>query len=159
VKNMLVSVNMSVLTETKWYQYAIRFMLGGIVTVLAGVLAKEYGPSIGGLFLAFPAIFPASATLIEKHERERKEKKGLKGMQRARNAVAADAAGATIGSVGLIGFGYCVWKIAPLHHSWTALLSATGIWLVASIVMWYTRKRHFVRRLVHFIQHPRMKAA
>jgi hypothetical protein len=34
-------------------------------------------PVVGGLFLAFPAIFPASATLIEKHVRERKEKAGL----------------------------------------------------------------------------------
>ena len=28
------------------------------------------------LFLAFPAIFPASATLIEKHEKEKKEREG-----------------------------------------------------------------------------------
>ena len=49
------------------------------MTVLAGVIAKKFGPVVGGLFLAFPAIFPASATLIEKHERERKERKGLKG--------------------------------------------------------------------------------
>jgi hypothetical protein len=30
------------------------------------------GPRVGGLFLAFPAIFPASATLVEKHEKQKK---------------------------------------------------------------------------------------
>jgi hypothetical protein len=30
-----------------------------------GLLAKKFGSTVGGLFLAFPAIFPASATLIE----------------------------------------------------------------------------------------------
>ena len=41
-------------------------------------------PVVGGLFLAFPAIFPASATLIEKHGRERKEKAGLAGARRCK---------------------------------------------------------------------------
>jgi hypothetical protein len=43
--------------------------------------------------LAFPSIFPASATLIEKHEKEKKEKKGLQETQRGRKAVSIDAAG------------------------------------------------------------------
>jgi len=34
---------------------------------------------IGGLFLAFPAILPASATLIERHEKEKKESLRLHG--------------------------------------------------------------------------------
>jgi hypothetical protein len=34
---------------------------GGICTVGAGLIAKPYGAGIGRLFLAFPAIFPASA--------------------------------------------------------------------------------------------------
>ena len=47
------------------------------------MIAPKWGPGIGGLFLAFPAIFPASDTLIEKHERRRKQKKGLQGAQPA----------------------------------------------------------------------------
>ena len=54
------------------------------MTVVAGLIAARFGPVIGGLFLAFPAIFPASATLIEKHVRERKEKAGLPGAAAAR---------------------------------------------------------------------------
>ena len=38
----------------------------------SGGNAKRYGPGVAGLFLAFPAIFPAGATLIEKHEKEKK---------------------------------------------------------------------------------------
>jgi hypothetical protein len=37
--------------------------MGGLVTVITGIVAKNWGPVIGGLFLAFPAIFPASATI------------------------------------------------------------------------------------------------
>jgi Protein of unknown function (DUF3147) len=50
----------------------VRFLFGGICTVGAGLIARRYGPGIGGLFLAFPAIFPASATLIQTHEKEKK---------------------------------------------------------------------------------------
>ena len=65
----------SALTQGHWYEYLIRFGLGGVTTVLAGLIAVRWGPVIGGLFLAFPAIFPASATLVEKHEREKKKRR------------------------------------------------------------------------------------
>jgi hypothetical protein len=154
---MLVSANISALRETKWYQYALRFVLGGLATVMAGVIAKEWGPSLGGLFLAFPAIFPAGATLIEKHERERKKQKGLNGVARAREAVACDAAGATIGAVGLIGFATCVWRMLPQHAAVLALATAMGVWVSASILMWYARKRHVLRRGVHSFSFPHRK--
>jgi len=55
-----------------------------LVTAVAGIIANKFGPAIGGLFLAFPAIFPASATLIEKHEKEKKEKQGFEGATRVK---------------------------------------------------------------------------
>ena len=73
---MRVHFDISALKTTKWYEYALRFLFGGAITVVTGVLAGHYGPVFGGLFLAFPAIFPASATLVEKHERERNEERG-----------------------------------------------------------------------------------
>ena len=76
---MVVSFKLSALAESRWYEYAVRFLLGGIATALAGAIAAVYGPVVGGLFLAFPAIFPASATLVEKHQREKKEKAGIGG--------------------------------------------------------------------------------
>jgi hypothetical protein len=101
---MIVRLNPSALRQTSWYEYLIRFAIGGAMTVVAGLIASRFGPVVGGLFLAFPAIFPASATLIERHTRERKEKAGLSGARRGKEAAALDAAGATLGSFGLAGF-------------------------------------------------------
>ncbi len=62
-----VPVHLGALGRSKWYEYAVRFAFGGAVTVVAGLVAKRYGPEIGGLFLAFPA----TATLLEKHEKQK----------------------------------------------------------------------------------------
>jgi AraC-like DNA-binding protein len=59
------------------------------------------GPQVAGLFLAFPSIFPASATLIQNQERAKKQRKGLDGEQRGIDAAGADAMGAASGSWGL----------------------------------------------------------
>ena len=107
----MVRVKWSALKQSRWYEYLLRFMLGGLATALAGAVAQFFGPEAGGLFLAFPAIFCASATLIEKHERERKQKRGLSGYRRGTDAAALDAAGAGLGSIGLAAFGMGVWRL------------------------------------------------
>jgi hypothetical protein len=123
---MRVRINFSAAKQTKWHQYALRFAFGGVVTALTGLVAKIFGPEIGGLFLAFPAIFPASATLIEKHERKKKERAGLAGIKRGRTAAGIDAAGAAVGTIGLAIFGLLVLEATPVlpysdtpsdHHS------------------------------------------
>ena len=94
----------SSLREGRWYEYLIRFALGGAATVFTGLVSSRYGASIGGLFLALPAIFCASATLIEKHEIRRKRKAGFAGERRGQEAAALDAAGAALGALGMLGF-------------------------------------------------------
>ena len=138
---MKVQVEPSAVTRTRWYEYAVRFVFGGLITVVAGIIAKKYGPGIGGLFLAFPAIFPAGATLIEKHEKEKKEDAGMNGMLRAAQAVSADAAGASIGTIGLSVFGLLVWKTLPNYPVWLVLGGATGAWSASSFFLWELRKR------------------
>ena len=59
---MWVKLNPAALSETKPREYAMRFLFGGLVTVATGIIAEKFGPTVGGLFLAFPAIFPATAT-------------------------------------------------------------------------------------------------
>lgn len=137
---MRIKIDPSVLRQTKWHEYAIRFLFGGLITVTAGIIAKEFGPSIGGVFLAFPAIFPASATLIEKHERQRKERQGVEGTARARKTASIEAAGAAMGSLGLIVFAIVVWKLVPRHSYWMVLLAATASWLAVSVLVWKIRK-------------------
>src|SRR5947208_405875 len=47
---MVVKVKLSALAQGHWYEYMVRFGLGGLTTVLAGLVAAEWGPVIGGLF-------------------------------------------------------------------------------------------------------------
>jgi Protein of unknown function (DUF3147) len=74
-----IKIDITAIGESRWYEYLVRFAFGGTITALAGLVAKRYGPGIGGLFLAFPAIFPATATLLDKHERQKKERAGKGG--------------------------------------------------------------------------------
>ena len=137
---MIVRLNLSPLRETRWYEHAIRFVLGGAMTVIAGLIAARFGPVVGGLFLAFPAIFPASATLIEKHVRERKEKAGLAGARRGKEAAALDAVGAMLGSFGLAAFAAVIWLLIGRSPS-LALLLATAAWLAVALLAWIVRRR------------------
>ena len=138
---MLVKIDISSLGRTKWYEYAVRFLLGGSITAAAGLIAKEVSPVIGGLFLAFPAIFPASATLIEKHEEQKKNKAGLDGTVSGRKAASVDAAGSAMGSIGFVFFALFVWRFLPLHSALLVLPLATIAWSVVSLGIWMIRKR------------------
>jgi hypothetical protein len=137
---MRIRADLSALRQTKWHDYAVRFLFGGFITALAGIIAKKFGPGIGGLFLAFPAIFPASATLIEKHEKKKKESLGLNGSARGRIAASVDAAGSSIGSIGLFVFALVVWQFVQRDRAWIVLAGATLMWLAVSVAVWQTRK-------------------
>lgn len=137
---MKITANLQDVKETKPHEILIRFAAGGFVTAFAGFIAKEYGPAVGGLFLAFPAILPASATLINKHERERKEKLGLHGNDRGREAAAADAAGASMGSIALVIFAILTWQFVPTFRAWAVLVCATIIWFGIAYCVWRIRK-------------------
>ena len=139
---MLVSVSTSGLKRAKWYEYVIRFSLGGLVTAGAALLAKKFGPEFGGLFLAFPAIFPASATLLEKHEREKKRKAGIPFTVRGRLSAALDARGAVMGSMGALVFAFLLVKLLRQVNAWLSLSLATAAWLAISAGLWYLRKHH-----------------
>jgi MFS family permease len=137
---MRIGANFSSLKQTSFREHLVRFVLGGAVTVGAGLIAREWGPVIGGLFLAFPAIFPAGATLIETHEVKRKREIGRDGRRRGRLAAAIDALGASFGAVGLAAFAVVLWRFLPGHSSWGALMLALASWAVVSGALWILRK-------------------
>ena len=91
--------------------------------------------------MAFPAIFPATATLIEKHEKQKKQRKGLNGTKRGRLAAGVDAAGAAMGSGGLLVFALIVWKLLPGRSGSMALAAATLAWAVVAISIWAAQEK------------------
>lgn len=127
-----IQVEPEKLGQTSWKAYAARFLLGGAITAATGLIAHGFGVGVGGLFLAFPAILPASATLVEKHSGKR--------------AAADDCLGAVAGSLGLLAFGSVVWWLAAQAPAWLVLLVATVAWAVVSVVLWYLLESLLTRR-------------
>ena len=74
--------------------YAVRFLFGAGISLAAGVAGMVFGPRIGGVLLGFPAILPASLTLIQKAE--------------GRDEASIDSVGAILGAVAMIAFAVVV---------------------------------------------------
>ncbi len=136
---MIPTVDVGALKQAHWYQFVVRFVLGGAVTVGTGLVARHWGPLIGGLFLSFPAIFPASASLLAKHQTEKKQRAGIPCPRRGRKAAALDAAGAVLGGCGLIAFGLVAWFGLPALAPVGALSLAAVAWLVVAVSLWWIR--------------------
>jgi hypothetical protein len=141
-----IEFKLSSLKESKPREYAIRFLFGGLCTVSAGLIATHFGPGVGGLFLAFPAIFPASASLIESHEKERKAKAGGDGTKRGRIAASLDSVGASLGCGGLLCFAFVLWKLLSILNSYFAVFFAAVGWLLVSYSLWLLRQARICRR-------------
>ena len=123
----------------------MRFVFGGASTVFAALIAKRFGPVIGGLFLAFPAIFPAGATLIVTREKERLAKIGADGAIRGRLAASIDAQGAVIGCAGLMAFGLILWKYLPRQNAALVVMAAGAAWFLVSWLIWAIPYRRIKR--------------
>ena len=131
----------SSLKEGRWYEYLIRFALGGAATVFTGLVSSCYGAFVGGLFLALPAIFCASATLIEKHEIRRKREAGLAGERRGQMAAAVDAAGAALGALGMLAFAVAFSMLVVRSSVPAAFVGASLAWLTIAVVAWYAHRK------------------
>lgn len=120
-------LNWAALHKTKPSQYLVRFAFGGLISVGAAALGAHWGPGVGGLFLAFPAILPASLTLL-------KDKGGTR-------QACDDARGAVLGSLGLCAFALTVMSTgrAPLVQ---VLLLATAAWALTSVALWWAAYRN-----------------
>ena len=111
--------------------YVIRFLFGAVIATVAGLLNLGAGERIGGVLLAFPAILPASLTLIERKD--------------GRAVAAIDATGAVLGSFALIAFALVTtWGLKSLGL--IALALGALCWLVVALALyvlmvWLPRRR------------------
>ena len=143
----MIRMDFSSLQETQPQEYVVRILFGGLCTVLAGLIARRCGPALGGLFLAFPAIFPAGASLIEEHEKKRKAEHDFDGTKRGRLAASIDAQGSSLGCLGLAAFAVTLWKGLPQHNAYYIAVIATVVWVGMSALLWRIyRHRIFHRR-------------
>jgi hypothetical protein len=110
------------LRKTRPWEYVVRSVFGGVVTAATGLVAHQFGPVVGGLFLAFPAILPASLTLVEQHD--------------GREQAAEHARGACLGSIGLAAFALVVWRTAATWPGGLAIAVATLAWAGVSVAAW-----------------------
>lgn len=136
-----ISARPATLKSTTAGEFAIRFLLGGGICVAAGLVSKRFGPVVGGLMLAFPAIFPCSATLLESHETRKKVKIGYSGTERGRLAAAVDADGSVLGALALGCFAALLWWALPRWHPGLALPAAAVLWLAVSFLLWRLRRK------------------
>jgi len=98
--------------------YLVRFAFGASISLIAALISLKY-QLFGGMFLAFPAILPASLTLIERDL----------GTDEAR----IDAEGAIIGAVGLLAFALVAAFGIKTIGAIPALVAAAAAWLVVSL--------------------------
>jgi hypothetical protein len=138
---MRVTWDLAKLKITTPGEYLSRFLFGGLVTVLATLIANHFGPVVGGLFLAFPGILPPGLTLTEKHVEKKKASTGKSGTRFGRAEASIEAAGASAGSLGLMAFGLVIWKSLATHGLLASLLLAIIAWLIVAFVFWWLRKR------------------
>ncbi len=135
---MKIRFDSSPLRESRWSGHLARFVVGGTSTVLAWLVTRAAGPTVGGLLLALPAIFPTGIALVTKLH-NRKTRPGSPG-DRARRAALIEAAGAATGSAGLVGFALVCWSLLVRWPAWTVLTAATTAWGVIAFAGWWVRK-------------------
>ena len=142
---MMIQARLESLQGIKPHEWLVRFFFGGAVCVMAGLVAKRFGPEIGGLFLAFPAILPAGASMVEAHEKRHKARVGMDGTNRGRVVAGLDAAGAALGCFGLAGFAVVCWLVLPRMETAAVLGMATLAWLILAVAAWLLRKGRIFR--------------
>lgn len=101
----------------------MRFAFGGTIAVGAGLIANAWGPEVAGLFLAFPAILPATLTLVKRHG--------------GRVEAIDDARGARLNSIGLAAFAVIVALLAGRIAAPLVLAMAAAAWLVVVVGLWF----------------------
>jgi uncharacterized membrane protein (GlpM family) len=118
----MVGVSSGALREVPRGDLAVRFAFGVVISAVAAIIATVAGSHIGGIFLAFPSILPATLTLIEKEDSKREAED--------------EDVGAVLGATSLFGFAGTCWLLLPRIGAAGALDCAAAVWLVAAICLY-----------------------
>jgi hypothetical protein len=115
---MVPQVNPGDVARRKPSDYLTRFAFGAGISLVAGVIGMAFGPVVGGVLLGFPAILPASLTLIEKKE--------------GREEASVDSIGAIMGAVAMVAFAVVIVLWVTRLGVVPSLLAALVVWLVVA---------------------------
>ncbi|MHB8245971.1 MAG: DUF3147 family protein [Acidimicrobiales bacterium] len=115
----IVGLNLSALRDIPRKDIVVRFAFGAGISAVAGAVAIFLGSRVGGVLLAFPAILPATLTLIEAEESE--------------DAAENDDVGAVLGATALAPFAVVLWLLLNRVPAAVALGVAGATWLVVAV--------------------------
>ena len=121
------SLRLSKLGHVKPRDLAYRFVAGAFTSIAAGVVTLGFGPRVGGIFLAFPAILAASLTLIEKQD------DSTEAREDSRGAVMGGVGMAAFAVVGALAFGHLPGGVVLVLASaaWTVVV------LLGYLIAWF----------------------
>jgi hypothetical protein len=115
---MIPRVKPGEITKRKPSDYLTRFAFGAGISLIAGMVGMSFGPVVGGVLLGFPAILPASLTLIEKKE--------------GKEEASIDSLGAILGAVAMVAFAVVVTLWVTRWGVALSLVVALAVWLVVA---------------------------
>ncbi len=118
----LAGFSLSSLRDVPARELVIRFVFGALISTIAGLIALGFGVRAAGLLLAFPAILPATLTLIEEDE--------------SRTKAEDDDIGAVLGAAALIAFALIARDGLDGLGAPVALVSAAAGWLALAVLLY-----------------------
>ena len=116
VESGRLRIDLAALHKQSVSDYLVRFAFGAGVSAGAAIAGIVFGPRVGGVLLAFPAILPASLTLIER--------------KAGRREAVVDATGAIIGAVALVVFAVVASWALPRIDPIVSVALAGASWAV-----------------------------
>ncbi len=121
-RDVVPSVHLGDIRGVHVRELATRFALGAFVSIVAAIISGAVGARLGGVFLAAPAILPASLTIVEHKEGTRKADR--------------DAIGAVVGSLALVVFATVGESMFTRHNPALVLAAALGGWIAAGLAFY-----------------------